>query len=435
MSRNGDAETPLGVGIAGLGTVGCGVVDTLRRFGGEIRERAGRPVVVAAVSARDRSRRRPADVSSAEWVDDPVGLASHAGVDAVVEAIGGEGDPALALQRAALDGGRHVVTANKALLALHGTELAIRAERAGRTLAFEAAVAGGIPVVKGIAEGLAANSLTRICGVLNGTCNYILTEMERTGAAYSDVLREAQELGYAEADPTADVGGFDAAHKLALLSALAFGSRIDFDGVSVQGVDRVEAIDIEHARALGYRIRLLGVARVGESGLEQRVQPCLVPAESAIGRLQGVTNMVVADGEPVGRVVFEGPGAGGGATASAIVADLIDIARGIRRPALGRPAHALKAAPRQPRESRKAAYYMRLLLQDSPGVLAQVTGALGASGVSIDRLRQARPDDAGARVLIVTHETLRADLDAAAAEIQSLEACLDAPRIMRIEEV
>ncbi len=432
---SGTATEPLRVAVAGLGTVGCGVIDTLHRLQPRIAERAGRPVVVVAVSARDRGRNRAVDVSAYPWVDDPVGLSSLDGVDVVVEAIGGEGDPALAMQRTALAKGRHVVTANKALLAHHGQELAERAEAAGVSLSFEAAVAGGIPVIKGISEGLAANAFARVGGVLNGTCNFILTEMERTAASYSQVLAEAQHLGYAEADPAADVEGIDAAHKLALLAAITFGSRVDFGGVSIQGVTHVEAIDIEYARYLGYRIRLLGVARSGENGIEQRVQPCLVPADSAIGRLQGVGNMVVAEGDPVGQVVLEGPGAGAGPTASAIVADLVDIARGIRRPPFGIPASALAELRRQPRESRMAAYYTRLLLRDSPGVLSQVTGALGSAGVSIDRLRQARPDETGARVLIVTHETLRADLDIAVDAIRSLEVCLEQPHIMRIEEI
>ena len=432
---SGHAAEPFRVALAGLGTVGSGVFDTLQRNAGEIAERAGRPVSVVAVSARDRSRERAVDVSTCEWIDDAVELANLDDIHVVVEAIGGEGNPALSLQDAALRRGVHVVTANKALLAHHGQALAECAESSGAGLAFEAAVAGGIPVIKGIAEGLAANSFVRICGVLNGTCNYILTEMERTNAAYSEVLSEAQRLGYAEADPVADVGGIDAAHKLSLLAALAFGSQVDFGGVSIQGVERVEAVDIEYARTLGYRIRLVAVARAGPTGLEQRVQPCLVPADSAIGRLQGVSNMVVAEGDPIGQIVFEGPGAGGGATASAIVADLIDLARGFGRPPFGILASMLRKTGRQPRESRMAAYYVRLLLRDSPGVLAQVTGALGEAGVSIDRLRQAQPDERGARVLIVTHETLRADLDQAAGAIQALDACLEEPRIMRIEEM
>ena len=429
----GNTDRPLRVAVAGLGTVGCGVLATLSRQAAAITARAGRPVAVVAVSARDRERARPVDIADLPWFDDPVDLVDAA--DVVVEVIGGEGDPALALQRAALDRGRHVVTANKALLARHGGELAGRAEAAGATLAFEAAVAGGIPILKCLAEGLAANAVSRVCGVLNGTCNYILSEMERTGAAYADALAEAQRLGYAEADPTADVGGIDAAHKLCLLAAIAFGGRVDFGGVGIQGMERVEAVDIEYAAALGFRIRLLGIARLSASGLEQRVQPCLVPAESAIGRLAGVGNMVVVDGDPVGQLVLAGPGAGGGATASAIVADLVDLARGIRRPSFGLPAARLRELPRQPRDSRVAAYYVRLLLRDSPGVLARVAGALGAYDVSIDRLRQPRPDASGARVLIVTHETQRAALDRAAAAIGQLDACLDAPRIMRIEEV
>jgi len=426
---------PLRVAVAGLGAVGGGVVDALQRFAPEIAARAGRPVELSAASAPRRGKERPFDLGDAAWVEDPVRLATQPGVDVVVEAMGGEGDPALALQREALRAGRDVVTANKALLAVHGEELAEVAEAKGASLAFEAAVAGGIPVVKGIAEGLSANRLVRVLGVLNGTCNFILSELERSGADYVDVLAEAQRLGYAEADPEADVGGHDAAHKLALLASICFGTRPDFGGVSIEGVEQVEAVDIEHARALGYRVRLLAVARLTQEGLEQRVQPCLVPAESAAGRLQGVTNMLAVEGEPVGQVIFEGPGAGGGATASAVIADLVDIARGVRRAPFGVPVSLLRAAPRRPREGRKAAYYLRLLLRDRPGVLAQVAGALGQAGISIDRLRQAQPDPSGARVLIVTHDALRDQLDRAAASIAALDDCIEAPRIMRIEKL
>ena len=429
----GSENGSLGVAVFGVGTVGGGVIRLLQEQRELIAARAGRAIEILGVSARDRQRERSADISSYSWYDDPVALAESPGVGCLVEATGQTEDPALSAIRAALRKGRHVVTANKALLALHGSELAVEADESGSVLAFEAAVGGGIPVIKNLAEGLAANEIQRVYGVLNGTCNFILTEMERTGADYFSVLEEALELGYAEADPSMDVGGVDAAHKLALLAALAFGTKVDFEGVSVEGIERVQAIDIEQARDLGYRIRLLGVARMSESGLEQRVQPCLVPAESILGTLEGVTNAVALEGDSVGRTVHLGPGAGGGPTASAIVADLVDIARGFRRPTFGIPASSLVEAERQPKENRSAPYYVRLCLQDRPGALAEVAGKLGTAGVSIDRLRQYAHEGTEAPVLIVTHETLRADLDRALDGIRQLKVCTEAPVSIRIE--
>lgn len=424
---------PLRVGVAGVGTVGGGVIELLHRNAALVASRAGREIKVVAVSAKDRGRERAVDISPYEWYDDSVALAGAEGIDCLVEAIGGEGDPAHATVRAAVDAGKHVATANKALLAHHGADLAARAEAAGSALLFEAAVAGGIPAIKALGEGLAGNRITRVFGVLNGTCNYILTEMERTGADYADVLAEAQRLGYAEADPATDVGGIDAAHKLALLAALAFGTEIDFGGVTIEGIERISAVDIDNARSLGYCVRLLGVARLAEDGLEQRVQPCLVPIESPLGALTGVTNAVVLEGDAVGTVTLEGPGAGGGPTASAIVADLIDVARGYRRPPFGLPVGQLTKVARQPRESRQAAYSIRVLLADEPGVLAGVAGALGAAGVSIERMQQHGQDGSTAQVVIGTHATLRAQLDEALTAIGALDACLDQPTVIRIE--
>ena len=426
---------PLRIGLAGLGTVGAGVVRMLQTHGEAIAARAGRPVEIAAVSARSRHRDRGVDLGGYGWEDDPVALARRGDVDLVVEVMGGEDGPAKATAEAALAGGRHLVTANKALLARHGQALAELAEKAGVALRFEAAVAGGIPVVKALTEGLAGNGITRVMGVMNGTCNYILTQMQAEDAPYAQVLEAAQRLGYAEADPAFDVGGVDAAQKLALLAAIAFGTRVDFEGMTIEGIERVSLADIEHAAELGYRIKLLGVARMTPAGLEARMQPCLVPAGSPLGQLDGVTNMVVIEGDFVGRIVMSGPGAGAGPTASAIVGDIVDIARGLVIPPFGRPAASLAVAPRAGAGAAAAAYYLRFLVADAPGVLAQVAAALGAAGISINRMRQVEHATAEAPVLIVTHLAERAALDRALGEIAGLEVCRAAPVAIRIEEV
>ncbi len=423
---------PLRVAIAGLGTVGAGVVRVLADNAATVAARAGRPIVVTAVSARDRSKDRGVDLSGMAWVDDPAALAGRNDVDLVVEVMGGSEGAARASVEAALAAGRHVVTANKALIAAHGAALSAQAEAGGAELRFEAAVAGGIPIVKALSEGLAANTIKRVIGVLNGTCNYILTEMEARHATYEDVLAEAQAKGYAEADPSFDVGGIDAAHKLAILAACAFGAEVDFDGVSIEGIERVSLADIEQARLMGYSIKLLGVAQFTAGGLEQRMQPCLVPESSAFGELSGVTNMVEIDGDFVGRTIYSGPGAGAGPTASAVVADLIDIARGFRRPAFGVPATALQNLPRAA-DGVTAAYYIRLELADSPGTLAQVAKVLGDCGVSIDRMRQQGHSGDSAPVLIVTHAAPRAALDRALDGIAALPVSAAPPVAIRIE--
>lgn len=425
---------PLRIGLAGLGTVGTGVVRMIQTHGPMLAARAGRPIEITAISARSRHRDRGVDLSAYAWEDDPVALARRDDVDLVIEVIGGENGPAKATAMAAFAGGRHLVTANKALMARHGQALAEAAEDAGVALRFEAAVAGGIPVVKALTEGLAGNAITRVMGVLNGTCNYILTAMENRLAPYAEVLEEAQRLGYAEADPSFDVGGIDAAQKLALLVAAAFGTRVDLDGVAVQGIERVNLADIEHAAELGYRVKLLGVARALSKGVEVRMQPCLVPSASPIGQLEGVTNMVVLEGDFVGRIVLSGPGAGEGPTASAILADVIDIARGARGPAFGQPAASL-AAPGTAALGEDAAHYLRLRLVDAPGVLAQVATELGRAGISIDRMRQLAHSSSEATVLIVTHRTPAPALEAALAAISALKVCRDVPVAIRVEDV
>ena len=425
---------PLRIAIAGLGTVGTGVVRMVRTHGDLMAARAGRGIEIVAISARSRGKDRGIDLSDIAWEDDPVALARRGDVDLVVEVMGGEDGPAKVLAETALASGKHVVTANKAMLARHGQALAELAEANGAALRYEAAVAGGIPIMKALTEGLAGNGIERVMGVMNGTCNYILTQMERTGASYEDVLASAQQLGYAEADPAFDVGGIDAAHKLALLAATAFGTRVDFEGVTVEGIERVSLTDITQARELGYRVKLLGVARRTPDGLEQRMQPVLVPAHSSIGQLDGVTNLVVVEGDFVGRTVFTGPGAGEGPTASAIMGDVLDIARGLRVPAFGQPAASLQAANRA-MQAGPASHYLRLTLNDAPGTLARVAQALADQGISIDRLRQNDEDETGVPVLIVTHECRRADLDRALDAIAASDTCLAPPVALRIEQV
>jgi len=325
---------PLRLGIAGLGTVGMGVVKIIRRHGGMLAARAGRAIEISAVSARSRDKDRGISLSAYAWEDDPVALARREDVDVFVELMGGSDGPAKAATEAAIAAGKDVVTANKAMLAVHGQALAEAAEAKGHVIRFEAAVAGGIPVMKALTEGLAGNEITRVMGVMNGTCNYILTRMQSAGLAYDEVFEEARRLGYLEADPTLDVGGIDAAHKLALLASVAFGTQVAFDAVEIEGIERITIEDIHQAADMGFRIKLLGVAQMTARGLEQRMSPCLVPAESPLGQLEGGTNMVVLEGDSAGQIVLRGAGAGEGPTASAVMSDVIDIARHTRIPTL-----------------------------------------------------------------------------------------------------
>ena len=426
---------PFRLGIAGLGTVGIGCVKLVQTHAEMLATKAGRPIQITAVSAMNRSKDRGTDLSGFAWEDDATALAAREDVDCVVEVIGGSDGPAKALVERSLAAGKHVVTANKALIAHHGQALAEAAEAAGLALKTEAGVAGGIPALKALGEGLAGNAITRVFGVLNGTCNYILSEMEETGADYADVLRDAQALGYAEADPTFDVGGIDAAHKLAILAAMAFGTRIDFEGVVCEGIERVTLDDIRTARDLGYSIKLLGLAKLHAEGLEQRVRPCMVAENTVIGALPGVTNAVVAEGDFVGQVSLTGPGAGEGATASAVIADVIDAARGYIAPVFGRPATALTAAPRLSHGDEHSPYYLRFMLDDRPGALAGVTAALGEAQVSIQRMRQYGQGDDAVPVVVVTHDARRDAIDAALAQIAALEVSRADPVAIRIEEV
>ena len=424
----------LRLGIAGLGTVGAGVVRIVRDHADLLAARTGRRIGIAGVCARDRAKDRGVDLSGYGWEDDPVALARRGDVDLFVELMGGTDGPAKAATEAALTSGKPVVTANKAMLAVHGQALAEAAEAAGVALRFEAAVAGGIPCVKALSEGLAANAVTRVMGVMNGTCNYILTRMEDAGLPYEEVFEEARALGYLEADPTLDVGGIDAGHKLSLLSAIAFGTRVDFDGVRLQGIERVSIDDIRRAGDMGYRIKLLGVARRTGDGVAQSMRPTLVPAASPLGQLEGATNMVVLEGDAVGQVVLRGAGAGAGPTASAVMADICDVARGVQGPVFGMPAAAL-AMPRRSDAATPCAHYLRMTLRDEPGALARVATVLGAAGVSIDRMRQYDHPGADAPVLIVTHPCPPDALSKALAGLEETGVVTEPPVALQIQEV
>ncbi|WP_428485998.1 homoserine dehydrogenase [Rhodopila sp.] len=425
---------PLSVALAGLGTVGGGVLKLLRDNADVVAARAGRPIAVTAVSARDRSKDRGFPVTGLRWYEDPVALAADPAVDVVVELIGGSEGPARTLAQAAINAGKPLVTANKALLAVHGADLAEAAEAQGVPLAFEAAVAGGIPVIKALREGLAGNRISAVAGILNGTCNYILTQMRERGREFAEVLADAQKLGYAEADPSFDIDGVDTAHKLAILAALAFGRPVAFDQVHIEGIRRISALDIAFATELGYRIKLLGIARQTDAGIETRVHPCMVPWAAPIARVDGVFNAVVAEGDFVGRVMLEGRGAGAGPTASAVVADLIDIARNRFTPVWGAAAAALSSVPSVPIGAHVGAYYLRLMVVDRPGVIADVTAILRDIGVSLESmLQRGRSPGEAVPVVLVTHETQESAMRQALDRIGALDTVMEAPTLIRID--
>jgi len=424
---------PLKIGLAGLGTVGAGVVKLLDANAALIARRAGRAIIVTAVSARDQARERGVDLARFAWVDDATALAARDDVDVVVELVGGADGPALTLARTTLGLGKPFVTANKAMLAHHGLALAALAEGQGAPLKFEAAVAGGIPVIKGLREGAAANALSRVYGILNGTCNYILTRMEKEGLEFADVLADAQRLGFAEADPSFDIDGIDAAHKLSILSSLAFGSRLDFAAVETGGIRDIRLTDLRQAAALGFKVRLVGLAALDGDALLQRVHPCLVPVAHPLAAVEGPLNAVVAEGNFVGRLLFQGRGAGEGPTASAVVADLIDIARGEAGPAFAMPAAQLSPLAAADPKGRMGRTYVRLSVFDRPGVLADLTAALRDAGVSIESLIQpAATPDGMALVVMVTHECAEQAVREALAAMAGLDSVAGAPLFMPI---
>ena len=433
---------PLRLGIAGLGTVGVALINVLNHNSQIISERCGRSIAVTAVTARDKARDRGVDLSSFTWFDSAEDMALSGDIDVLVELIGGEEGVALEASRKALSSGKHVVTANKAMLAKHGVELATMAEANGVLLNFEAAVAGGIPIIKTMRETLTANNVERVYGIMNGTCNYMLTRMEREGISYADCLADAQALGYAEADPTFDVEGFDTAHKLAILTSLAFGTEIAADEIYVEGISSITTEDIQAAKSLGYRIKLLGVAVKTESGIEQRVHPTMVPLESAIAQISGVTNAVAIDADIVGNLVMSGPGAGGDATASAVAGDIADIAKCIEGaqtvPALGKPAKQLAVYKKAKIQSHEGGYFIRMTVKDHTGVFAAIASAMAKHDISLESIVQhaSQGDEAKTdkTIILITHATTESAVREALDAIGKDEYLASQPQMIRIEK-
>lgn len=433
---------PLRLGIAGLGTVGVALINVLNKNAQMIRERCGREIVITAVNARDKTRDRGVDISNYTWFDNAQDMAASDDIDVFVELIGGEDGVALEASRKALSGGKHVVTANKAMLAKHGVSLAREAEAQGVLLNFEAAVAGGIPIIKTMRETLTANNVERVYGIMNGTCNYMLTRMEREGISYEDCLADAQALGYAEADPTFDVEGFDTAHKLAILTSLAFGTEIAADEIYVEGISSITTGDIEAAKSMGYRIKLLGVAVKTESGIEQRVHPTMVPLGSSIAEISGVTNAVAIDADVVGTLVMSGPGAGGDATASAVAGDIADIAKCIvgeqKVPALGKPASELAPYKQAKMKSHEGGYFIRMTVKDHAGVFASISTTMANHKISLESIVQHATSDEQANadktIILITHATTESAVREALEAIGKDDYLSRDPQMIRIEK-
>ncbi len=436
---------PLRVGLAGLGTVGSAVAAMLARSREPLAERAGRPIELAAFASKDPPKDNTLDLSGLRKLADPVSLARDPGIDVFVELMGGEGDPAKSAVEAALALGRPVVTANKALLARHGVALARLAEKHDAALCFEAAVAGGIPIVKTLREGLGGSRIARVYGILNGTCNYILTRMHKERLSFAECLKEAQRLGYAEADPTFDIGGFDTAHKLAILTSLAFGTEVDAEAVHVEGIESISLADLEAADELGYRVKLLGVAQRTEVGIEQRVHPTMVPQGTVIAEVDGVTNAVAIDADTM-ELTLMGPGAGGAATASSVVADLMDLAGGRRAPSFGRPAGRLRKPQRAPMQRHEGGYYIRLAALDRPGTAATIARRMADETISLESImqhgRDRRPHggddprrvDKPALVVLITYATTEDAVRRALAAIERDGVLAEKPQVIRIEK-
>ncbi len=435
---------PLKVGLAGLGTVGATVLRLIDRQREALADRFGRPIEVVAVTARSKNKDRGVDCRKLRWAADPVTLATDPSIDVFVELIGGEGNPAKQAVEAALKAGKSVVTANKALLARHGVALAALAEKNHMALNFEAAVGGAIPIVKTLREGLAGSSFARIYGILNGTCNYILTQMERERLPFDECLREAQRLGYAEADPTFDIEGHDTAQKLAILASLTFGTKVDPEAIYVEGISSIAPEDLDAADDLGYRVKLLGVAVKTDKGIEQRVHPTMVPKDSAIARVMGVTNAVTVDADAIDPITLVGPGAGGTATASAVISDIGDIARGVRTPPFGRPAARLTSSKKAPMQRHEGGYYIRLLARDLPGTAAKIASRLAQQKISLESIVQRHhgthggdsPKKSGepVPVILVTYATTEDAVRKALSAVERDKVIYGKPQVIRIEK-
>lgn len=436
---------PLKVGIAGLGTVGADVVRLIESQSRALSARCGRGVRVVAVSARSKAKKRGLDLRGLEWAKNPLTLANDPKIDCFVELMGGAGEPALSAIEAALRNGKSVVTANKALIAKHGSRLAALAEKHGGALNFEAAVGAAIPVIKTLREGLAGTDIHRVYGILNGTCNYILTRMEREGLSFAECLKDAQRLGYAEANPSFDVDGHDTAQKLAILASLAFGTKVNQSAVYVEGISSIAPEDLRAAEELGYRVKLLGVAVRTESGIEQRVHPTMVPKSSSIAQVMDVTNAVTIDGEGFPPITLVGPGAGGAATASAVLADIADVARGIRAAPFGRPIAKLKTTTKAPMKRHEGGYYIRLMARDLAGTAATIATRLAEQKISIESIVQRHPDGAvelvntrgkpsPVPVILITYATTEDAVRRALHAVQQDRVITGRPQVIRIEK-
>ena len=435
---------PLKVGIAGLGTVGAEVVRLIENESRALSARCGRSVRVVAVTARSKVKKRSIDLRGITWAKSPLELANNPEIDCLVELIGGSGDPALSAIEAALKSGKSAVTANKALIAKHGLRLAHAAEKHGGALNFEAAVGAAIPIVKTLREGLAAAGINRVYGILNGTCNYILTRMEQEGLSFAECLKDAQRLGYAEANPSFDVDGHDTAQKLAILASLAFGTKVAQGAVYVEGISSIAPEDLRAAADLGYRVKLLGVAVRTAKGIEQRVHPTMVPKSSAIAQVMDVTNAVTIDVEGIPPMTLVGPGAGGAATASAVVADIADIARGLRVKPFGRPVDRLRVTSKAPMERHEGGYYIRLMARDLPGTAATIATRLAEQKISIESIVQRHPDGGGAAqsagkasqvpVILITYATHEDAVHRALKAVQRDKVISGRPQVIRIEK-
>lgn len=431
----------LKLGIAGLGTVGASLARILQDRREMLTTTCGRAIDITAITARDQSRDRGFDVSGITWFNTADALAANADINVYVELMGGAGDPAYSSVKAALSRGIHVVTANKALLAAHGTELAEIAEANGALLNYEAAVAGGIPVIKALRESLTGNTVSRVYGIMNGTCNYILTKMEKEGLGFEACLKEAQRLGYAEADPAFDIEGNDTAHKLSILTSLAFGTAIAADDIYLEGITNISIQDIHAAAELGYRIKLLGVAQRTESGIEQRVHPTMVPLDSVIAQVEGVTNAVAIESDVLGELLMVGPGAGGNATASAVLGDIADIAKsrpGAQNvPAFGRPVASLAPYQQATMQSHEGGYFIRLSVEDRAGVFASIATHMAQNHISLESIVQrARQHDAANEpqtIILVTHATTEDSVRKAVAMVKGEGYLVGEPQVIRIE--
>jgi homoserine dehydrogenase len=436
---------PLKVGIAGLGTVGAEVVRLIEQQNSVLAARCGRGVKVVAVTARSKTKKRGIDLRGIDWMKDPLAVATHPEVECFVELMGGVGDPALSAIEAALSAGKSVVTANKALIAKHGLKLATLAEKHGGALNYEAAVAGAIPVIKTIREGLAGTDINRVYGILNGTCNYILSRMELEGLSFDECLKDAQRLGYAEAEPSFDVDGHDTAQKLAILASLAFGTKVAQSAVSVEGITSIAAEDLRAAAELGYRVKLLGVAMRTATGIEQRVHPTMVPLSSSIAQVMGVTNAVTIDGAGIAPITLVGPGAGGAATASAVLADIADVARNVRALPFGRPVDKLKTTTKAPMERHEGGYYIRLMARDLAGTAARIATRLAEQKISLESIVQKHPNggltpigsnkkSSPVPVILITYATSEDAMRRALQAVQSDKVISGKPQVIRIEK-